>query len=101
MTSIYRIFTTSKGCVTVTAPQAARPPAINALGKYELHNRICLTHLPCRGERSRHRSCAGRKAGVVEKSQSECRKVRENDGIALLFLPAFSFADGAFVAIYA
>jgi hypothetical protein len=27
----YRILTVSKGCVAVTAPQAAMPPAINAL----------------------------------------------------------------------
>ena len=27
----YRIFTVSKGCVAVTAPQAAMPPAMNAL----------------------------------------------------------------------
>jgi hypothetical protein len=27
----YRIFTVSKGCVIVTAPQAAMPPAMKAL----------------------------------------------------------------------
>ena len=36
-----RILTVSKGCVAVTAPQAARPPATKALHRTRSHQHVC------------------------------------------------------------